>query len=205
MASLRAMRVSRWGLGLSTVSGTSWTILPSAVDLDDPPVAGLGDHGQAVVEPLEGVDLDRPVVARPSASTCTSRRPSCRASSRRRSRRRTWNRMLPFGRRARSWTRRAGSAISHSTLPCGVDDRDLALVGAEDAVGRAESAGRRRRERRATGEDQRRDEASCEMRHRDGVQGDGWRSVAMSSTAQAMICWIGSAPSTPTSFWSRPL
>ena len=62
MASLRTMRVSRCGSGCSTVSGISLTILPSAIHLDDAAVAALGDHRVAVVEPLEGVDLDRPLV-----------------------------------------------------------------------------------------------------------------------------------------------
>src|SRR5205814_128648 len=32
--------------------------LPSAIDLDDPPVAAFCDHGQAVREPLERMNLD---------------------------------------------------------------------------------------------------------------------------------------------------
>ncbi len=35
--------------------------------------------------------------------------------------------------------------------------------------------------------------------------GDLAPSYSLTGTAYAMISWIGSAPSTPTSFWSRPL
>ncbi len=37
--------------------------LPLAIDLDDTEVAGLGDHGEAVSEALDGVDLDAAGVA----------------------------------------------------------------------------------------------------------------------------------------------
>ncbi len=53
--------------------------LAVAIDLDDPPVAGLGDHGQAVGEALKGVDLDGAFVPALGFEVY-ARRPSCRES-----------------------------------------------------------------------------------------------------------------------------
>ena len=60
MASLRARRVSRCEFGLIDDEPGNYLDrpCPSGVDLDDPPVAGLGDHRPAIGQALEGVDLD---------------------------------------------------------------------------------------------------------------------------------------------------
>ena len=56
------MRVSRCGSGLLDRQRDLLDDLAVLVHLDDPPVAALGDHRDAVGEPLEGVDLDAALV-----------------------------------------------------------------------------------------------------------------------------------------------